>query len=679
MAAAKKPNENGQGTLITIVTDRVLKIYEAAIKTNASLILMFDAPPQLGRSRCPTNCAGHRFKYDRLNLRLADVLYRAKINPMGEGRRGSASGCAQRHCCAATLALLCLSAGADAFAQSTPAQSTSAPGTPTAPLGSTGERPQSGGQRLPGAQPVSPPPANLGVAAPPPSAPPVSAPNAPRFVLRKVNIVGNTVIDQAAINRVVTPYIGKVVTPADLEEIRRRFTRLYIDRGFINSGAVLPDQTIVNGVVTYRFVEGRITDINIAGTQHFKSEYFSSRLARATEAPFNVVDLEEEQQILLQDPLIRRLNVEILPGLVPGEARLDADVSEASRYSLFAQVADDQSPTVGETRGQLQGSLANIVGVGDLLTANYGRSGALNDGFIGYSVPIASDDTRFSLRYDRNGTVVVTPALVPLNVTSSYSSVGVGLSRPFYRTAEQNLTLAVSLERREEETFLLGMPFDFVPGSKNGYTNVTALRFSQSWLDRNADHALALRSTFSLGLGAFGATTVDTTLPSSRFFVWLGQGQYVQRIWNDIEGLVRADLQLSDRPLFQIEQFALGGIDTVRGYREYLTVTDDAVLASAELHVPVGKIRLPYLARTDTDGIVQLVPFYDYGQGWNVGRPTPFPPNISGVGAGLRWYLGAGLTAEFYYGYGIRHVREVTGGNSLEDKGIYFRITSVFF
>ncbi|HEY2538056.1 MAG TPA: ShlB/FhaC/HecB family hemolysin secretion/activation protein [Stellaceae bacterium] len=563
-------------------------------------------------------------------------------------------------------ALLWVVADANALAQSNLAN----------PIGTPRERPESGSQRLPGAQPAPPPPANLGVASPPPAAAPAPAANSPRFVLRKVDVVGNTVINQAAINAVVKPYIGKVVTPADLEEIRRRFTRLYIDRGFINSGAVLPDQNIVNGVVTYRFVEGRITDINVAGTNHFRPGYFSSRLERASEAPFNITDLEQEQQILLQDPLIRRLNIQILPGLVPGEARLDADVSEASRYSLFAQVADDQSPTVGEIRGQLQGSFANILGVGDLMTANYGRSGALNDGFVGYSVPIASDDTRFSLRYDRNGTVVVTPSLVPLDISSSYSSVGVGLSRPFYRTAEQNLTLGISLERRAEQTFLLGMPFDFEAGSKNGYTNVTALRFSQSWLNRNAEHALALRSTFSVGLGAFGATVVDTTLPSSRFFVWLGQGQYVQRIWNDIEGLVRADLQLSDRPLFQIEQFALGGIDTVRGYREYLTVTDDAVLASAELHVPIGKLRLPYLARTDGDGLVQLVPFYDFGQGWNVGRPTPFPPNISGVGAGLRWYLGAGITAEFYYGHALRNV---SVGNSLEDKGIYFRITTAFF
>ncbi len=537
------------------------------------------------------------------------------------------------------------------------------------------ERPQNRGAPLPGVVPSSPPPANLTVPIAP-SAPVTPPPTTRRrFILRKVDVVGNTVIDDRSIRAVVAPYIGKSVTLDDLEQIRRRFTRLYIDRGYINSGAVLPNQNVTNGVVTYRFVEGRVTGINVSGTNHFKPEYFSSRLARAAEAPFNIGNLEDEQQILLQDPLLSRLNLELVPGLVPGEARLNADVLEGSRYSLSAQIADDQSPTVGETRGQLQGTFANILGVGDLLSAEYGRSGALNDGYIAYSVPLASDDTRLSLRYDRNGTVVVTPVLVPLNITSSYSSVGVGLSRPFYRTPEQNLTLGISLERRQEQTFLLGMPFDFVAGSENGNTNVTALRLSQSWLDRNAEHALALRSTLSFGLQALGATVTDTP-PTGQFFAWLGQAQYVRRLWKDVEGLVRADLQLSDRPLFQIEQFALGGIDTVRGYREYLTVTDDAALISAELHIPVGKLRVPYLSKTDEAGTVQIVPFYDYGRGWDVDRPTPYPSSISGVGAGLRWLIGSGVTAEFYYAKALRNVE---AGNSLEDHGIYFRVTTVFF
>src|SRR5262249_36849686 len=152
------------------------------------------------------------------------------------------------------------------------------------------------------------------------------------------------------------------------------------------------------------------------------------------EPPFNVENLGHEQQIQLQDPLVKRLNLELLPRLEPGEARLHVDVLEGNRFSLSAQIADDQVPTVGAVRGQLQGSVGNILGFGDILSAQYGRSQGLNDGYVGYSVPIASDDTRVSLRYDKNGVVVITPELSGLNVTSTFSGVGVGLSKPIYRT-----------------------------------------------------------------------------------------------------------------------------------------------------------------------------------------------------------------------------------------------------
>ena len=281
-------------------------------------------------------------------------------------------------------------------------------------------------------------------------------------------------------------------------------------------------------------------------------EFFRARLERGLTAPFKVSELEQQQQILLQDPLVRRLNLELLPGLVPGEAKLHADVQEASPFSVTAQIANNQSPSVGEIRGQIQGSVANILGVGDILAAQYGRSQGINDGSIAYSLPIASDDTRVSLRYDINGTVVVTPALAPLNVTSRYDNIAIGISRPMYRTAEQNFSLGANLERRRAQTFLLGEPFSFTAGSSDGKTNVTALRLYQDWLDRDAEHAFAARSTLSFGLHALRRHR-DEVSPTGRFFSWLGQAQYVRRVYQNWEAVIRSNLQLANRALFPIE------------------------------------------------------------------------------------------------------------------------------
>jgi hemolysin activation/secretion protein len=560
-------------------------------------------------------------------------------------------------------ALLLCASPADVLAQSI------SPGQPDlSPRRGSGAAPE-----LPRLEPAAPPPSDVAPAPAAAASKPLST--APIFVLRGVKIEGNTVLDQAAIDKIVVPHIGKPASIASLEEIPRALTLLYVNRGYINSGIIIPDQNVTQGVITFRAVEGKVTEVDVSGARHFKPEYLRSRLERGLATPFDVADLQREQQILLQDPLVSRLNLELRPGLVPGEANLHAEVLEGSPYSVTAQIANNQSPTVGEVRGQLAGAVANLWGVGDVLAVQYGRSSGINDGAVAYSLPLASDDTRLSLRYDINGTVVVTPALSSLNITSNYDSIALGLSRPFYRTAEAALTLGASLERREAQTFLLGTPFSFAAGSSDGKTNVTALRFYQDWLERDAEHALALRSTFSVGLHALGAT-VTAMPPTGEFFAWLGQAQYVRRIYKDWEAVVRSDLQLANGPLFPIEQFALGGIDSVRGYRQYLTVTDDAFFASGELRIPVATLRVPRLADSEDSGKLSIVPFYDYGRGWDVGRPTPYPAEIYGVGAGLRWDVGSGILAEVYYARPLPHVQ---AGTSLEDRGIYFRLTTKLY
>lgn len=496
-----------------------------------------------------------------------------------------------------------------------------------------------------------------------------------RFVLKGIRLAGNSVLDQAAIAGAAAPFIGRPVGLAGIEQIRRRLTLLYVNRGYINSGFIIPDQTVADGILTLQAIEGRLTDIKMTGNRHYRSSYLANRLRRGISIPFNVNDLGKQQQILLQDPFLRRLNLSIQPGLSPGEARLVSDVTEAIPYSLGFQVANNQSATVGEMRGQVQGAVSNLLGVGDLLAVQYGRSQGINDGAVSYSLPVASDDTRVSLRYDVNDTLVVAQSLNPLNITSRYDSIALGLSRPFYRTPEQALTLGVSAEWRRDQTFLLGGPFSFSSGSDDGRTNVTALRFYQDWLDRNAQRVVAFRSTFSIGVDALGAT-VTRTPPTGQFLVWLGQAQYVRHVFGNCELLTRGSLQLSRDPLFPIEQFVLGGMSTVRGYREYLSATDNAAVGTIELRIPVGRLLLPLPGSTASSGVVQLAPFYDVGTGWNTRRTTPPYSNLSSVGIGLRWLVGFDSIAEIYYGYALHRVAH---GNSLGDQGVHFRVlTSVF-
>jgi hemolysin activation/secretion protein len=501
--------------------------------------------------------------------------------------------------------------------------------------------------------------------------------------LRGVELRGTTVLDQAAVDALAAPLINQPLTPELVETLRRGLSEAYVARGHVTSGVVVPAQTVTDGVLVLQAVEGRVTAIRVTGAATHRPGVIERRIARGVTRPVQLAPLERAQRLMLQEPYVSRLDIDLQPGAEPGEATLLATVEERSRWGLTFEAANSQSPELGRVRAGAEARIGNLWGNGDALALRYGRIFAdergLNDYGIDYTLPLLPDGTRIVVGHDRTNRAPAAPQFRALGIRSEYDSILVGIARPFWRTPEQTFTLGLAIERRRARTFVLEAPFDFSAGSRNGRTNVTVLRFSQDWLDRTADRVVALRSTVSVGTAWLGATDPDTDLPGQarpQFVAWLGQAQYVRRVFDDAELIARATLQLSDDPLYPLEQLDIGGMNTVRGYRESLFRTDNGFVGSIELRIPVFRLPVPFLSRGPDDGLVQIAPFVDRGAGWNTRRPTPKPSDITGIGAGLRWLVGAGVLGELYLGAALRNV---DAGTSLQDQGIHFRITAAVF
>jgi hemolysin activation/secretion protein len=218
---------------------------------------------------------------------------------------------------------------------------------------------------------------------------------------------------------------------------------------------------------------------------------------------------------------------------------------------------------------------------------------------------------------------------------------------------------------------LLGRRFSFTPGSRNGETDITAIRFSQDWVSRSLSQVFAARSTMSLGIDAFGATNNNDSVPDSQFFAWLGQFQWARRIGaRGSEILFRADGQIADETLFPLERFAVGGLDSVRGYRRFQLVRDEGFSASLEFRYPIVRDHPDF-------GTLQLAPFYDIGGAWNRDEPTPSPETISSAGLGLRWDPDPKFHAELYWGHAFNNVDNPN--NTLQDDGVHFRLRADLF
>jgi hemolysin activation/secretion protein len=514
-----------------------------------------------------------------------------------------------------------------------------------------------------------------------PKKPPIEQkglPGAIRVFVREFRFTGNTVIPTEELKKVAAPFENRYVTNNDLEELRKRLTLLYINKGYVNSGAIIPDQKVVNDTIEIRIIEGKLSRIEIEGAKHFNPKYFTSRLELSAGPPLNVRNVESELQILLQNPLIEQIKAQVVPGDKPGEAVLKADVKENPPWD-FGLVLDNKiPPSLGEERLLMQGALYNLARRGDAFLMQLEEAeGIKNDLKLRYRVPLNPKDLAMNFYYENGRADIVEQPFDTLNIETDLQQYGIQLGGPVIQKPNQTLTLAGLFEHTDTETTWLDGQGFTVPGSgvpDNGKSTVSVFRFVQDLVNRSANQVLSFRSTISFGVDCCGATINDAVgVPDSQFTAWLPQFQWVRRFGKrGHQVYVRFDGQMSSAGLLPVEKFAVGGLDSVRGYRTNQLVEDQGYTASFQYQLPL--FRNPTGKRN-----LQFAAFIDTGAAKDKEGPNPEVTSLTGVGVGFIWQPTPKFQMEFYYADPLDDVPDAGGSYSWQDAAYYFRIVSYPF
>jgi hemolysin activation/secretion protein len=539
---------------------------------------------------------------------------------------------------------------------------------------------------IPPPQDLLPPtsPAPVPVPQPLPAVPPVELPVPPvapvepiapgtipgTIVVQRFEVVGSTVFSQAELAQVTAPFTNRPISFAALLQVQTAVTRLYTDRGYITSGAIISPQTLEAGVVQIRVVEGSLEAITVSGTQRLNPNYVRSRLAVAAGKPLNSQRLLESLQLLQLNPLIRSISAELSTGVRPGQNRLDVRVTEADTLNAEIGLDNSRSPAVSTFRRYARITQANLLGLGDSLSIGYANTDGSHVGDFTYTLPLNPRDGTVSVGYRIGASRIVEEPFDQIDITSKSRSLEVTLRQPLFRSPSQEFVLGLTASREESDTAVLGVPLQLSPGAdQDGKTKISALRFFQEWTDRTARSVFALRSQLSLGLNAFDATINDTA-PDSRFFAWRGQVQWARLLAPDTLLVLQSDLQIADRALVPLEQFSLGGQERGRGYRQDLLLTDSGWFGSAEVRLPI--LRIPRIS-----GVLQITPFLDLGNAWNARDRNPDPNFLAAVGFGLRWQQGDRLSARL--DWGIPLVSVDSQQRTWQENGVYFSLVYRLF
>ena len=452
--------------------------------------------------------------------------------------------------------------------------------------------------------------------------------------LQSIVLRGNTVVPSDTLQAVIAAYLNRPTRADELEDLRQKLTRVYTERGYVNSGVVWQGEAS-SGVLAGQVVEGRLSAIRLHGMQRLDERYLTRRLAAAADGPFNLEVLRERFQLALGDPLIERINARLMPGEQPGEAILDVDVTLARpwQFSVFAN--NYRAPSIGANAVGASASFRNLTGFGDLLEASYQNapeSAARGRASLSWGMPLGFAGTRFSIALEHGDSAVVEQPAAALEINGQLSSVDVGLSQTVLESLAHKLSVGVNRVGRSNRTLLMGVPFSFTPNEPEGVTRETLWRVWQDYSYRTPTQVVALRSTFTAGrnnlIDIAGLPPIDS--PAKAFHLWTGQAQWGRQIMdNGAQLVLRGTLQHTSDRLLALDGLALGGVNTVRGYRENTLVRDAGAIANLEFDYPLQR-------NAGTGAQINLIPFADYGRARNAGGPVTTLAS-AGLAARVQW------------------------------------------
>ena len=502
------------------------------------------------------------------------------------------------------------------------------------------------------------------------------------FTFKSFEFVGGTVFSEEKLQEVTAEFVGKPITFPQLLQAANKITQLYVQEGYITSGAYIPEQALESDVLKIQIVESSLEQINVNVTRgRLNKNYIRDRVLRATATPLNINSLQEALQLLQLNPLIDSINAELATGTRRGTNILDINVNGAKTFGIQGILNNNRNPSVGSFQRGVEISEANLFGIGDGLTLVYLNTDGSDEFEVGYILPINSRDGTLGFNFRNIDSEIVEEPFDELDIEVTSRDFDFTYRQPVIQRASaettQELALSLTASRRESEGQLLGVDFPISFGAdEEGEIRLSIVRFAQEWQQRSRQEFFAARSQFSLGVDAFDATINDGDEADGEFFVWRGQLIWLRLLGtpknNSSVGtslLIKSDFQLATNSLVSLENFGLGGQKSVRGYRQDVLLSDSGIFASAELRIPIVQAR-------NIRGSLQLIPFIDFGTAWNVDREDPDTNTLVGTGLGLLWQQGDNLQARLDWGIPLTDID--SRDNTWQENGVYFQLEYKF-
>lgn len=456
-------------------------------------------------------------------------------------------------------------------------------------------------------------------------------------------------LNEQQLQEQVSGDLNRSLTFAGLEAMAQKVTDLYRQNGLLVARAILPPQTVKDGVLTIEIVPGRYDKAQITNSSALHAAVVQ-RLVRSTTPDGDVLtrrQLEREVLLLSEIPGVNA-QVAMKAGSRQGTTTPDITLTPGQRFGGYVGLDNQGDPTTGRSRVMAGGYANNLLGLGDQLRVDVLDAWEKSDlfsGFLDYSLlaggaygtRVGANYSHLNYRYNLN----------KLGFKGYSDNWGLYVTQPWIRTSRARVDVRLDggqqylTDNYPDGFFILGKnkgrktvslgTLSFtgsvadLPGGLTG--------FSVSGTAGNVDLRSDISRSFSQQAGSGG-----------QFARFNYQVNHDQQVWGPFSVYAGVKGQLADGNLDSSQKFLMGGPSAVRAYDIGDGSVDQGVVGTAEVR---SRRDIPVQGWLGNDPQLTIATFYDqgWGQQYRNNRGTDGSPLASGNNHNRLNLSGAGLYA----------------------------------
>ncbi|MDP1654650.1 MAG: ShlB/FhaC/HecB family hemolysin secretion/activation protein [Hylemonella sp.] len=458
-----------------------------------------------------------------------------------------------------------------------------------------------------------------------------------RVTLREIQVDGSTVFTPAQLREQTDTYLGREITGSDIFGLAQALTAFYRNAGYFLSLVIVPPQTLTDGRLTLRVIEGYVHEVYIEGDERVRKELAAIGEEIKSIRPLRAEVLERYLLIANEFPGTQLRSV-LTPSDVPGAADLTL-IAKIKNVEGFASIDNYGTRYLGPNQAMVGVSVNQLLGVNDQWRYIGVGTGDTEMAYhqLAYSQTLNHEGLKVGVTVSQARTQPG-DSLKANNILGRSEGVSLSLGYPLLRTRNQSLLSRLVYDVTD------------IDGSSGGTSTtedrIRAVRAGLSWLllDRwDGQNTLELDVSQGVGGttrtdplksragadGLFSKLTFDYTRVqplSARWALTLGVlGQWT-----------------GDTPLLSSEQLALGGRRIGRAYESAELVGDRGLALRLEPRYQASST-LSWLPA------YQLLGFYEIGEVTQVvvqSAGTPATQSLASAGIGARLFMAGNLTAQ---------------------------------